>query len=41
MCAIVLLQGSLFWRPGESEESFWDVVEDATFELSKILDPKL
>ena len=31
-----LLQGSIFWRTGvDTEESFWDAVEDAKFEVKE------
>lgn len=33
---LLLLQGSIFWRTGvDNEESFWDVVEDAKFEVKE------
>ena len=33
---LCLLQGSIFWRTGvDTEESFWDVEEDAKFEVKE------
>ena len=29
------IQGSIFWRTGDTEEFFWDTVEDTKFEVKE------
>ena len=30
-----LLQGTIFWREGETQEEFWDVESDKKFEVEQ------